>query len=102
MTTPDLFSHVQKPHFNGPDYKPARDHARLTGQIERIFNIMRDGRWRTLRQIANQTGDPESSVSAQLRHLRKERFGGHAVDREYIADGLYQYRVIENANSSRK
>jgi len=49
-----------------------------------------------LRQISDETGDPESSVSAQLRHLRKPRFGAHTVEREYIQDGIYKYRLVIN------
>ena len=81
------------PHFNGADYNRSRDDARLTGQILRVWDCMSDGRWRTLKDISQQTGDPEASVSAQLRHLRKPRFGGHTVEREYIINGLYKYRL---------
>ena len=80
--------------FDGADYNRARDDARLTGQILRVWNCVSDGRWRTLKQIAQETGDPEASVSAQLRHLRKPRFGGYTVEREYIDNGLYKYRLI--------
>ena len=66
--------------FDGPDYIPERDNVRLTGQLERIWNCMQDGEWRTLSRISTITGDPESSISAQLRHLRKPRFGSHHVD----------------------
>lgn len=79
--------------FNGADYNRARDDARLTGQILRVWECMSDGKWRTLKDIAQQTGDPEASVSAQLRHLRKPRFGGHTVEREYITNGLYKYKL---------
>ena len=54
---------------------------------------MADGQWRTLKEIAAATGAPEASVSARLRDLRNERFGGYAVEREYIGDGLWRYRV---------
>jgi DNA-binding CsgD family transcriptional regulator len=80
--------------FNGADYDRSRDDARLTGQILRVWNCVSDGKWKTLRQIAQETGDPEASVSAQLRHLRKPRFGGYTVEREYIDNGLYRYRLI--------
>ena len=40
------------------------------------------------------TGDPESSISAQLRHMKKERFGGHAIEKGYLGNGLYTYRLI--------
>lgn len=82
------------PTFDGEDYTPARDEARLTGQLARIWTLMRDGCWRTLPAIASATDDPPASVSAQLRHLRKPRFGGHTVERRYVDHGLYEYRVI--------
>lgn len=93
MATPKL-------RFDGPAYDPTFDQARLTGQIERIWNLMRDREWRSLHEIAQQTGDPESSVSAQLRHLRKPRFGGHTVERRARGDraaGLWEYRLIPRA-----
>ena len=40
----------------------------------------------------NKTGDPEASVSARLRDLRKKRFGSHIITRRYVSDGLWQYR----------
>lgn len=83
-------------HFNGPAYEPEHDQARLTGQIQRVFDLMHDGRWRTLDEIASTTGDPPASVSAQLRHLRKRRFGAHVVERQARGDrshGLWEYRL---------
>jgi hypothetical protein len=82
--------------FNGADYIPSRDDARLSGQILRVWDCMKDESWRTLREIATITGDPEASISAQLRHLRKERFGGHEVEREYVSNGLYKYRLLKS------
>ena len=82
------------PHLNGPDYVPPRDDHRLTRQHERIFGLMRDGVWRSLAEIEAATGDPPASVSAQLRHLRKPRFGGHTVAKRYAGDGLFLYRLI--------
>ena len=49
--------------FNGSDYKPSRDNERLSVQHERIRNLMIDGKGRTLKQIAKETGAPEASVS---------------------------------------
>jgi len=88
------------PRFDGADYQPDRDDKRLTGQLYRVFEATRDGRWRTLDQIvariANlfEVEDPEPSISAQLRHLRKERFGGHTVNKRHVGNGLYEYQVI--------
>ena len=82
-----------KVRFNGADYESKRDNSRLAGQIQRVFKAMSDGRWRSLGQIEELTGDPQASISAQLRHLRKPRFGGHAVEKKYLGDGLYHYKL---------
>lgn len=85
------------PHFNGPDYQPERDDARLTLQLETIRDLMLDGKWRTLAAIAKECRAPEASVSAQLRHLRKERFGRYIVNKEYLGNGLYHYQLVAPA-----
>lgn len=80
--------------FAGSDYKPERDNIRLGAQLERIFNLMKDGAWRTLEEIELKTGDPQASISAQIRHLKKQRFGGHTVNKEYVGNGLFKYQLI--------
>lgn len=80
--------------FNGSDYDQKRDGPRLTDQFHRIFDLMKDGKWRSLGEISAATGDPESSVSAQLRHARKPRFGSHTVEKKHEGDGLFLYRLI--------
>jgi hypothetical protein len=87
---------AQEPHFNGPDYDPKLDHKRLTKQIGRIYEVMIDGNWRTLDEINFLTKDPQASISAQLRHLRKKRFGGYIVNKKrrgVESDGLWEYRL---------
>lgn len=82
--------------FNGAEYVEDRDSERLQKQHERIKNLMLDGSWRTLDEIRSNTSDPVASISAQLRHLRKERFGSWIVERrkrEGIGEGLYEYRL---------
>jgi hypothetical protein len=78
---------------DGSDIVPERDEIRLVGQLKRIWDVMIDGNWRSLHDIASTTGDPEASISAQLRHLRKPRMGGHTIDREHQGDGLWLYRL---------
>jgi hypothetical protein len=87
------------PHFNGPDYDPKHDKKRLTSQIDAIRMLMADGEWRSLSQIAKITGYHEASISAQLRHLRKLRFGSHTVNKRYVGErenGLWEYQLILN------
>jgi hypothetical protein len=84
-------------HFDGSDYNKDLDIDRLTDQYHRIFNLMSDGKWRTLTEIKFETGDPESSISAQLRHMRKPRFGAHIVRKQRVKDretqGLFEYQL---------
>ena len=66
-------------------------------QLNKIYNIMKDGRWRKLKTIAEMSGDPQHCVSARLRDLRKEIFGGHVVERKSADNrkgGLFKYRLI--------
>jgi len=79
--------------FDGADYVSKRDDVRLTGQLLRVWNVVCDEQWYSLKEISERTGDPEASVSAQLRHLRKPRFGAHLVERLHITRGFYKYRL---------
>ena len=93
-------------HFDGKTYDPTKDAERLRGQTRRVFLIMWDGEWRTLAEIHDRIGerfdgqhDSEASVSARLRDLRKERFGGHTIDRRRRGEGtrgLHEYRLTIN------
>ncbi len=86
------------PDFDGAEYESEKDHARLCGQIKRVFDCMQDGEWRTLDDIANATGDPHASISAQLRNLRKDKFGAYEVvkrPRGNRESGLFEYRLIK-------
>lgn len=82
--------------FDGKTYDPARDEDRLKTQLFNVWRLMKDGRWRTLEQISVKVGCPEASVSARLRDFRKRKFGGHVVEREYVRQGLFKYRLILN------
>jgi hypothetical protein len=79
--------------FDGATYNHERDSSRLGDQMLAVYCLMKDGQPRTLAQIAAITSAPEASVSARLRDLRKPRFGGYQIDREYISRGLFRYRM---------
>ena len=86
--------------FSGSDYDRVRDRERLLNQINTIFLFIKDGKWRTLREIHNiiftwsRKYYGEASISAQLRNLRKEHFGGYRVEKRYKGSGLWEYRVL--------
>jgi len=98
------FAATNRMRFNGSDYDRRADDARLTGQILRVYDLMRDAAWRTLGEIGEATGDPQASISAQLRHLRKPRFGGHLVEKRRRGErehGLFEYRLIISRDQER-
>ena len=70
------------PHFDGETYDPPKDHKRLTKQLERVQQAVSDGRWYTLSELSSITGDPEGSISARLRDLRKEKFGAFDIRKQ--------------------
>lgn len=84
--------------FDGSDYKPELDQKRLTGQLQKLFSLMKDGTFRTLSEIERFTGIPQASASAQLRNLRKPRFGAFTVTKRRRGEGsagLYEYQVTK-------
>jgi hypothetical protein len=81
------------PTRDGSTYSHPRDGARLAAQHHRVLAALRNGQWWTLRALHERTGDPEASISARLRDLRKPRFGSHVIEREYVERGLFRYRL---------
>ena len=95
----------RKGMFNGSDYDPNMDDPRLWTQLNRIKEVMLDGKWRTLSEIEHLTGAPTASISAQLRHLRKQRFGSYTVEKKVRSDrriGLYEYRLLRQGSPNGK
>ena len=94
------FTGPTRPVFSGADYDPRLDQERLTKQLGRVFEVMRDCQWRSLAEIRQtiinryDVEDPEASISAQLRHLKKKRFGAYHVQRRRRPSvGTWEYRL---------
>lgn len=85
----------KRPPIDGSTFNQAKDGKRLGRQFLAVKGLMSDGKWRTLRAIADQVGASEASVSARLRDLRKEKFGGFVVDRRRheTREGVFEYRL---------
>jgi hypothetical protein len=81
--------------FDGRTFVQARDGGRLGKQMEAVLREMADGAWYTLQELSLATGAPEASVSARIRDLKKQRFGSHKIESEYVRRGLWQYRMAE-------
>lgn len=75
------------------------DLPRLAGQLARVFELMRDGQYRTLTQIATATGCLPTSASSRMRDFRKKRFGSYQVLSRRVegTQSLYEYRLVVNA-----
>jgi hypothetical protein len=87
--------------FHGAYYDQELDEARLTTQIEKVRRVMLDGRWHTVAAIAKLIDEPEPSVSAQIRNLRKQENGGHEIITKRDGDtGLFLYRLIRDDMNS--
>jgi predicted transcriptional regulator len=77
-----------------------QDGKRLSTQLQTIASLMESAhqanQWLSLAEIEQETGYPQASCSAQLRHLRKEQFGGHRVEKRRRGGqgGTYEYRVF--------
>jgi hypothetical protein len=82
-----------RPLFDGRTFDPERDTGRLASQLFRVFAYMSDELWHTIPEVADAVEGSEAAVSARFRDLRKRRFGAHTVERRYVAQGLYQYRL---------
>jgi hypothetical protein len=84
--------------FSGLTFSERHDSARLTGQLLKVYELMMDGKWRTLAEIQAHVGGSEAGISARLRDLRKQRFGGFTVNHRRRGEpksGLFEYQVKE-------
>lgn len=86
--------------FDGATFEQPLDGSRLTAQLDDVRVLMADGKWRTLAAVASALNAPEASVSARLRDLRKEKFGGHTVNRRRVAAvrGLHEYQLVQKGH----
>ena len=76
---------------------------KLTGQRLRIYDALTAGEWLTLPELEARTGDSQSSISAQMRHLKRPENGGYPIKkrrRGNDASGYFEYwlRKSDGAN----
>lgn len=91
-----LFDYAQRAHakeFGGATYDEKRDGDRLRKQLDAVRSFMLRNGWVTLKDLAGAVGAPEASVSARLRDLRKQQHGAYTIEREYVSQGLWRYRI---------
>ena len=78
----------------GPSYDEKLDGKRIMKQRDmiKVFMLVTGGWW-TLAEISEILHDPEASISAQLRHLRKPQFGSYKVEKRRRTQGTWEYKV---------
>ena len=92
VQTPTLFDLA--PVFRGATYSKPQDEKRLGSQLERVFSILQDGKWHTLRSLAKRVQGSEAGVSARLRDLRSAEYGAHTIKSSRVTSGLWKYRMV--------
>ncbi len=83
----------------GNSYDPKIDQPRLGNQLAAIRHYMLGVGWRTLSEIEQALGYPQASISSQLRHLKKKRFGKYLLEKRRRKPGgsVWEYLVREPA-----
>ncbi len=84
-------------------YDPKLDADRLDRQKQRIFSVMKDGEYRTLREIESLTGDPQASISARLREFVNK--DGHIKNKRRRGEpkrGIWEYQIILKGDSEKQ
>lgn len=80
---------------DGATFEHAADGKSFGAQHQAVFELMRDGKWRTLFEIEEALEFPQASISARLRDFRKPRFGAHEVSCRRRAGGTFEYSLTE-------
>ena len=88
---------AQKVPFQGDDYDRTRDAGRLGAQLQRVYDVMKDGRWRSHQEIVEilmwggKPREKEASIARQVRYLKD--IPGCLVLRQFCGNGLYRYSL---------
>ena len=70
-------------------------HRQLPALLFAIFDLMKDGRWYTVDDVAAHVGASVTSTGASIRDLRKPKFGGHTVRCETIGNRtVYSLEIL--------
>ena len=79
--------------IGGTTFNHTFDAERLACQARKVYDLMRDSQWRTLSEIRELISQPEASISARLRDLRKLGLTVERRRRGNPKQGIHEYRV---------
>lgn len=81
--------------FSGSDYDKRLDQKRLSKELLKVKNIMKDGKWRTKYQIFEQSGCNDFDTCGRMRRRLKE-IPDYTVERRRVGKGgTYEYRFVK-------
>ncbi len=60
----------------------------------RVWEVVSDGEWRTLREIATEANVPGRAVAPALERLRLKENGGYTILRRTWSQSVPQYRLL--------
>ena len=89
----------QRARYGGATYDEAHDRKRLDGAMGRVYALMRDGRKRTLPDIARIAKCSENGAGARMRDFRKPKFKKQFPDvvdsrKENRGGGVWVYWLV--------
>jgi len=89
----DMVEFVGK--FDGKHFDAEKDQARLTAQMKGIYKVLQGAKvWMTVAEIEGETDYPQPSISAQLRNMRKAKFGSLDVRGRYRqGTRIFEYKL---------
>jgi len=97
----DLLAHrpkLETNHYDGDTFDQRRDGERCHSIHTALYEIMRDGRWYTLRELEQRCGGSGTSISARIRDFRKSRFKPiypcTTSESRNFGGGLWKYRIV--------
>lgn len=71
-------------------------HSRMNSRMLSVLTLISDGEWRSLKQISEAVAYPSlTGLSACIRSLRKPEYGGHVIEKRFISESLYEYRLVK-------
>ena len=96
--------------FDGATYDRDRDGKRLTGQLEAVAHILATHEWVELPELVAKVRMcvgghvTDSGVTARVRDLRKEKFGGHVIYSRAarFGGGVWEYRMAQDVTAQQR
>lgn len=89
--------------FSGSTYSSPEEKKRLAGQRERVFEVMKNGKWWSLPQIRMEIMsvfgkmDSEAAISARIRDFRKDKWSAFfrvsSVESKVKSGSTWVYRL---------